>query len=148
MASTGGEDKGKGDYGGGTIDLNKLGFKAPERAEQGPDDLFNRPPKSWPELVGAFFLYLLCLAVCWDWNSFWWMLARLGNKKKKAHALMMPPNSIDPSVPPPIHSRPRRGRRGGQDAHRGGPAGHQGAAAPRGEFHFIHMTPTISVLSV
>lgn len=57
MASTGGGgDKGKPDYGGGAIDPTKLGFKPPERAEQGPDDLFSRPPKSWPELVGAFML--------------------------------------------------------------------------------------------
>ena len=58
MASTGSggdKDKGPGDYSGGAIDPNKLGFKPPERAEQGPDDLFSRPPKSWPELVGAYF---------------------------------------------------------------------------------------------
>ncbi len=54
MSSDGGDKSGKGDYSGGAIDPNKLGFKPAEKAEQGPEALFNKPPKSWPELVGAF----------------------------------------------------------------------------------------------
>lgn len=57
-ASGDGEKGGTGDYTGGAIDPNRLGVRPPppgepERAEQGPDDLFSRPPKSWPELVGG-----------------------------------------------------------------------------------------------
>lgn len=53
MASTGGGKSGKGDYSGGAIDPTKLGLNV-GKAEQGPDDLFSKPAKSWPELVGAF----------------------------------------------------------------------------------------------
>jgi hypothetical protein len=69
------EKGGKGDYGGGAIDPNKLGFKPPERAEQGPPDLFNKPPKSWPELVGAFCVLRLCGPIVWCgivWLVGWW----------------------------------------------------------------------------
>lgn len=68
MASTGGDDdkSGKGDYTGGAIDPSKLGLSNP-RAEFGPEALFNKPPKSWPELIGAFHfcgLPLLLIGRC------------------------------------------------------------------------------------